>query len=80
METPHSSENCLLEGRVSQQFDECASAFDIYEQNINLDVSIELLAQQSNLYLQQSGRNFLTRASEMKAFIGVNYIITANQL
>ena len=29
--SPHSLENCLLEGSVFFQFDESASAFDIYE-------------------------------------------------
>ena len=39
----HSRENCLLEGRVANQFDKSASAFDIYEQIIYLDVLIEIL-------------------------------------
>ena len=50
--SPHSLENCLLEGRVSYQFDENASDFDIYEQVINLYVLTEMLVQQSNLYSQ----------------------------
>ena len=39
----HSQENCLLEGRVANQFDKSASAFNIFEQIINLDVLIEIL-------------------------------------
>ena len=39
-------------GRNSYQFDKSASAFDIYKQIINLDILIEILVQQSNLYLQ----------------------------
>ena len=39
----HSRENYLLEGRVANQFDKSASAFDIYEQILNLDVLIEIL-------------------------------------
>ena len=36
-----------------------------------MHVLIELLVQQSNLYLQQNKRNFLIKSEEMKAFIGV---------
>ena len=43
---------------------------------INLDVLIELLVQQSNLYLQQNRRNFLTNAKEMKTFMAVNELPT----
>ena len=76
--SPHYRENCLHKGGVSYQFDESALAIDIYEQVINLDVLMALLVQQTNLYLQQNGRNFITNAKEMKAFIGVNYIMAVN--
>ena len=78
--SPHSQKNYLREGGVYYKFDKSASAFDIYEQFIILDVLIELFAQQSNLYLQQNRRNFLINAEEIKAFIGVNYIMTVNKL
>lgn len=55
-------------------------ALDIYDQVINLDVFIELLAQQSNLYSQQDRRNFLTNVEELKTFTGVNYIVPVNPL
>ena len=55
-------------------------ALDIYDQVINLDVLIELLAQQSNLYSQHDGRNFLTNVEELKTFTGVNYIMPVNPL
>ena len=81
METQtHSRKNCFLEGRISHQLDESASAFDIFEQVINLDILLELLVQQSNFYSQQNERNFLINPVEMKAFIGVNYIMAVNQM
>ena len=49
--SPHFRENCFLEGRASYQFYKSASAFVIYEQVNNLDVLVELLVQQSNIYL-----------------------------
>ena len=76
----HSQENCFLEDEVSYQFDKIVSAFDIYEQVINLDSLIELLVQQSNFYSQRNGRNFLTNFEKMKALIGFNYIMAVHQL
>lgn len=55
-------------------------ALDIYDQVINLDVFIELLAQQSNLYSQHDRRNFLTNVEELKTFTGLNYIMPVNPL
>ena len=78
--SPHSREYCFLEGKGTNQFEESSSAFDIYKQIINLDLLIEILVQQSNLYLQQTWRKFLSNAWEMKVLIDVNYIMTVNQL
>ena len=57
-----------------------ASVFDIYRQVTNLDVLVEILVQQSNLYSPPDWRKFLTNAEEMKIDIGVNYIMTVSQL
>jgi len=35
---------------------------------------------ESNLYAQQSGRNFLTNSEEIKAFIGINFFMALNPL
>ena len=78
--SPHSPEYCFLEGRVTNQFQESASAFNIYKQIFNLNLLIEIIVQQCNLYLQQNLRKFLTNVSEMKVLVGVNYIMTVNRL
>ena len=49
--SPHSQKICLLERVFSYKFDKSASASDINEENINLDVLTEVLAPQSCLYL-----------------------------
>lgn len=54
--------------------------YEIHVQVINLNVLVEILVQQSNLYSQQNGRNFLISAKEMKAFNGVKYAMAVNQL
>ena len=39
----HRQENYLPEGKVANQFDKITSAFNIFEQIINPDVSVEIL-------------------------------------
>ena len=70
----------FLEDRVANQFEESASAFNIYKHIFHLNLLIEIIVQQCNLYLQQILRKFLTNAWEMKILVGVNYIMTVNRL
>ena len=70
----------FLEGSVANQFEESASAFNIYKQIFHLNLLIEIIVQQCNLYLQHILRKFLTNAWEMKILVGVNYIMTVNRL
>ena len=72
-------ENFPLEGRVANQFDESPSAFDIYEEVINLDILIEILVQQSNLYSQQNWRKFCTNGWKI-SHCWSNYIMSVKQL
>ena len=60
--SPHYPEYCFLEGSIANQFQKSASAFDIYEQIINLNLLIEILVQQINLYWPQNWMNFVTNA------------------
>ena len=64
---------------LAYQFGQSVSAFYIYEQ-VNIDVLVELLVQQSNLYLWQNESNLLASAEKIPAFIGVSYTIAVNQL
>ena len=53
---------------------------EVYEKVVNLDVLIELLVTQSNLYSQLNGHHFITNPEEVKAFLGTNYVMAVNQL
>ena len=77
---PNIREECNLGGEVCHQLKENALPLEVYEKAVNLDVLIELLATQSNLYSQQNGRHFITDPKEMKALIGTNYVMAVNQL
>ena len=45
-----------------------------------LDELLELIVEQSNLYAHQNGRNFTVTKEELKAFLGINFIMTINKL
>ena len=77
---PNIREECNLGGEVCHQLKENALPLEVYEKAVNLDVLIELLATQSNLYSQQNGRHFITNPKEMKALLATNYVMAVNQL
>ena len=77
---PNIREECNLVGEVCHQLKESASPLEVYEKVVNLDVLIELLVTQSNLYSQQNGRHFITDPEEMKTFLGTNYAMAVKQL
>ena len=44
-----------------------------------LEELLELIANQSNLYAKQNGRNFTVTKEELKAFLGINFVIAINK-
>ena len=79
-ENPNVRQECSLEGEICHQLRENVSPVEIFEKVVSLDILVELLVSESNLYAQQNGRNFITNSEEMKAFIRVNYIMAVNKL
>ena len=53
---------------------------DIFELVTGLEELINLNFVQTNLYAQQKGRNFIVGNNELKAFLGINYIMAINKL
>ena len=45
-----------------------------------MDILVEQVVNETNIYIQQCGRNFYTTSDEMKAFLGVNFAMTINKL
>ena len=41
---------------------------------------LELIVEQSNLYAHQNGRNFTATKEELKAFLGINFVMAINKL
>ena len=47
---------------------------------MKLDKDVTFIVTKTNQYAQQNGRNFVTKAAEMMAFLGINYIMGVNKL
>ena len=69
---------CKLKAEVLHDFNEMFSPLDV--KVMQLDKVVTLIVTETNRYAQQNGRNFITKAAEMKAFLGMNYIIGVNKL
>ena len=41
---------------------------------------LQIIVDDSNRYAQQKGREFQTNVEEMRAFLGINFIMTINKL
>ena len=41
---------------------------------------LELIVEKSNLYAFQNGRNFTVNKKELKAFLGINFVMAINKL
>ena len=77
---PHVRETCELKAEVFHEFPEHHSPFDVFSAVTNLDALLTLLVHQTNVYAQQKGRQFQTNREEMRAFLGLNYIMSINKL
>ena len=57
-----------------------SSPLDVFEKLMQLDKLVTLIVTETNRYAQQNERNFVTKTEEMKAFLGMNYMIGVNKL
>ena len=69
-----------LKAEVLHDFNEMSSPLDVFEKVMQLDKLVTLIVTETNRYAQQNGRNFVTNAAEMKAFLSMNYIMGVNKL
>ena len=73
-------ESTLKAEVITDEMQEHCTPFDMFWKVTNLDELINLIVVQSNLYAQQNGREFQTNANQIMAFLGINYIMSINQL
>ena len=54
--------------------------FNVISTLTNLDGLVRLLVDETNLYVQQNGRKFRTEKKEMRALLGISYIMSISKL
>ena len=67
---------CTLEAEVLIDLDHGSTPFDIFQTVTGMN---ELREMETNRYTTQKGCNFETGKNEMKAFLGVNFIMGINK-
>ena len=67
-------EPCALIPEIQAEVKEIVPHMEIFELVAGLEELINLTVVQTNLYVQQKGRNFTVDNNELEAFLGINFI------
>ena len=73
-------EECHLVPEIQPNLNETVSSIEIFSLVTGLEELLELIVEQSNLYAHQNGRNFTVTKEELKAFLGINFVMAINKL
>ena len=65
---------------IQPNLNETVSPTEIFSLVTGLVELLELIVEQSNLYAHQNGRNFTVTKEELKAFLGINFVMAINKL
>ena len=73
-------EQCSLAANIIHPFWEYHISFDVFSAVNNLDGLGKLLVYESNLYAQRNGREFHTNKQKVKAFLGIDHVMSIGKL
>ena len=73
-------EECHLVPAIQPNRNETVSPIEIFSLVTGLKGLLELIVEQSNIYAHENGRNFTVNKEELKAFLGVNFVVAINKL
>ena len=79
-EKPMTKKECALQAEVLVDLDYGSTPFDIFEMVTEMNELLEITVTERNRYSTQKGRYFETMEDEMKAFLGINFILGINKL
>ena len=72
---------CALGAQVTiDHLPEHHAPFDIFSAVTDIKNLIKLIAVKSNLYAHQKVREFQSNEQEMRAFLGINYVMSINKI
>ena len=66
---------CHFVPEIQPNLSETVSPIETFSLVTGLEELLELIVEQSNLYVYQDGRNFTVTKKELKAFLGISFII-----
>ena len=72
---------CHLMPEIQKQpkLNETVSPIEIFSLVTGLEELLELIAEQPNLYAHQNGKNFTVTKEELKAFLGINFVMVISR-
>ena len=73
-------QNCELEAKILLDLPVNASPLRAIESTTRLNDLVSLICDQTNLYAEQNGRTFRTMPEEVRAFLGVNFMMAICKL
>ena len=73
-------QECHLVPEIHPNLNETVSSIEIFSLVTDLEVLLELIVEQSNLYAHQNGRNFTVINEELNTFLGINFTMPINKL
>ena len=65
---------------IQPNLNETVSPIEIVSLVTGLEELLKLLVEQSNLYADQNVRNFTVTKEELKAYLGINFVMAINKL
>ena len=65
---------------IQPHLNEKVPPIEIFSLVTSLKELLDLIVEQSNLYAHQNGRNFTVTKEELKAFLGINFVMAINKL
>ena len=71
---------CTLEAEVLVDLDHGSTPYDIFHTLTGMNELLGIIATETYRYATQKDRNFETTEDEMKAFLGINFIMGINKL
>ena len=56
-----------------------STPFDMFQRVTGMNELLEIIVKETNRYATQEGPNFETMEDEMKAFLGINFVMGINK-
>ena len=76
----HPRRDCTVQAHVYHEFGENCTPVDVFMKVLNAQEIIDHIVSETNIHAAQKGSNFLTNHDELKAFLGMNYLMGINKL